>query len=248
MLARTTGILDGWANKLYSIASEDQLDVLVFKYRRYTSEDTFLPSEGLAFRGTTVKSGPAFIKEQFGDSFHHYLLGYEWRALFRKDFLSRYGIRFVKGAIYEDTVFLMKAIWHSGRIRSLSDVIYAYRVNTASITDKNKKYKGELAYQFAFVAGKEVLDLSKNISDSFFSPILQNKAIWYFCSFVHKVIPMKASEKKIFYRFQRDNWGKVKEMVSLCPLYVQWSANPTWGPIITTLMKPAFRFRKFLKP
>lgn len=237
-------ILDGYARKLYNIASSNKLEVLTFNYRRYVSKTNFYSSDGISFRDTAITDGPSFVNSQFGTSFQYYLLGYEWRALFLREYLERNNIRFVDGSIFEDTVFLLKAIWFSHRVRSLSDCIYAYRVNNNSITGSNNKFSGELAYQFSFVAGKEVLDLSAEIRDKGISKILYNRALWYFRGFVSKVISMSRKEKIVFYDLVKNQWTHVREMLLLCPEGVRVIANPIIGPILSTVLKPIFLIKR----
>lgn len=235
-----------WGKRLLSQADRDALDVLLFNNKQQRGCPLSVTSDKV-FEDSQVMGGMEFVRFYFGDSFCAYLLGFEWRALYRREYLFDSGIGFVDGAIYEDTTFLFRAIWYAKRIKSLETFVYNYRVNEESITDANKRYKGWLAYEFAFVAGKEVLDLSKELEGTKESKSLYQQALWYFRSFTYKVVAMPIDEKRTFYNLVRENWSSVKTLVDLCPAYVRFLANPQIGFVFTSILKPAFRIKHLLK-
>ena len=237
----------GWGRRLLEEAESESLDLVLFNFYQRKTEDSLDFVADKVFEHSPVMEGAEFIKSYFEDSFCAYLLGFEWRALCRREYLLRSGIGFVDGAIYEDTTFLFRAIWYSKRVKSLGDFVYNYRVNEESITDANKRYKGWLAYEFAFAAGKEVLDMSKEIEETKESVLLYRQALWYFRSFVYKVIPMPYKEKRVFYNLVANNWGSVKSMVELCPVYVRVMATPYTGICCSIVLKPVYLMKHLLK-
>lgn len=223
------------------------LDLVLFNYCQRKDDSQQAISADKVFANSPIMRGKEFVRTYFENSFCAYLLGFEWRALYRREYLLNAGIGFTDGAIYEDTTFLFRATWYSNKVKSLDNFIYNYRVNEESITDANKRFKGLLAYEFAFVAGKEVLDLSKELEGTKESALLYRQALWYFRSFIYKVIPMPLTEKKIFYSLVNNNWASVKVMLDLCPVYARYLASPKSGIVLSSLLKPLFIIKHFFK-
>lgn len=234
--------------RLIEKCEREELDVLAFNYRRINEQEEELHS-AVVFQNSDVMNGQKFLEKYFDTDFEHYLLGYEWRAIFRKDFLSQKNIRFKDGAIYEDTVFLFKSIFYANRIASISDFLYYYRVNSFSITDINKKYKGNLIYEFAFVAGSEVYELANEIEglNKKYADILHNKAIWYFQSFTYKVVGANISEKKKFYQLIKANKGVVSYFIRFTTLKEKILIHPFLGFFLSVILKPFYILKNRLK-
>lgn len=234
--------------KIIEKCESDNLDILVFNYKRVSESEELLSSQKV-FHDTSVMKGRDFINNNFSDTFQHYLLGYEWRGVYNKKYLDKNKILFKNEAIYEDTVFLFKAIFYAERFSGISDFIYNYRVNILSITDYSKKYRGYLVFEFAFVAGNEVLDLAKELKqlDSKVSHILYSTAIWYFKSFTYKVIASSIREKKEFYKLVSRNIKQVKSALEITSFYERILANPYSGLFLTILLKPLYLLRKKIK-
>ncbi len=225
---------------------EENLDVVCFNYNRVDSQNEVLRADHV-FRTIVSSTGKEFIHTYYADTFPHYLLGYEWRALYRLSYLREQGIDFTPGVIYEDTTFMFKAIYYAERFGTIDDFLYNYRVNDASITDVSKKHRAPLIFEFAFVVGNEVLDLSKELSnDVHISFHLYQMALWYFKSFVFKVIAMPCSEKKKFYHLVKENQRLVRESVSFLPYYVRILSLPCVGLVLTTLLKPIYYIKRMI--
>jgi Glycosyltransferases involved in cell wall biogenesis len=238
----------GCLKKLIQTCEQKELDILTFNYKRVDEQEKELHS-ATVFNNSEVMKGNFFIHEYFENSFIHYLLGYEWRAIFNKSYLEKTSIKFTDGAIYEDTVFLFKAMVYANRLASIEDFLYYYRVNTGSITDFNKKYKGNLIYEFAFVAGKEVLELSEELKnkEKEFSEALYHKAIWYFESFSYKVIASSFKEKKVFYSLILKNKKSIANMIDKTTWYINLLANPYVGFVCVVILKPFYLLKKRIK-
>jgi len=234
--------------RLIEKCEQDELDVLAFNYRRVDEFENELHS-ATVFGETAVIKGDIFIEENFQNNFVHYLLGYEWRAIFNRNYLQAKKVDFTDGAIYEDTTYLFKAIIYSNRFASIPDFIYNYRVNTRSITDFNKKYKGNLIFEFSFVAGNEVLNLADNLSEEYreFSEILHKTAIWYFESFTYKIIAASLNEKRIFYSLMSSNSLQLSEELKMTAWYVQLLAKPLWGLFFSIILKPVYLLKRKIK-
>lgn len=234
--------------RLIEKCEHEELDVLAFNYKRVDESENELHS-ATVFGETAVIKGDTFIEENFRNNFVHYLLGYEWRAIFNRNYLHTKKVNFTDGAIYEDTTYLFKAIIYSNRFASIPDFVYNYRVNTRSITDFNKKYKGNLLFEFSFVAGNEVLDLADDLSEKYkeFSEILHKTAIWYFESFTYKIIAASLNEKRIFYSLMSSNSIQLSEKLKMTAWYVQLLAKPIWGLFFSIILKPFYLLKRKIK-
>jgi len=230
---------------LESIITLSNPDVIAFNYRRVDFLEKELHSAEV-FNNSNLVAGADYIRSKFGDAFPHYLLGYEWRAIFNRDYLKKQKIRFPDGGIYEDTTFLFKAILYTEKFTSISDFLYYYRVNTNSITDINKKFKGDLVFEFAFKVGNEVLDLANEIKDTYpdFSKQLFIMAKWYFNGFAPKIIGATTNEKINFYNEISKNKILVKTAGSYLKPISYILTLKTLGIISAIMLKPAFRFKK----
>lgn len=234
--------------RLINCMEGKELDVLAFNYRRVDELENELHS-ATVFGETAVVKGDTFIEENFRNNFVHYLLGYEWRAIYNRNYLHTQKINFTDSAIYEDTTYLFKAIIYSNRFASIPDFVYNYRVNTRSITDVNKKYKGNLIYEFSFVAGNEVLDLADDLSEKYkeFSEILHRTAIWYFESFTYKIVAATLKEKRIFYSLMCINSIQLSKKLKMTAWYVQLLAKPILGLYFSIILKPFYLLRRKIK-
>ena len=102
------------ATKVLRYCEENELDVIAFNYRRIGSKNDIV-SRDKVFCNEILQEGRDFIKRNFYDTFCIYLLGYEWRAVYNREFLANYSIAFPENTIYEDTTFMFKAFWYSKR-------------------------------------------------------------------------------------------------------------------------------------
>lgn len=241
---------DDWVHensvtKLMDIITAKRPEVIAFNYRRVDFSENELHSAQV-FDDTDLLNGADYIRSKFGVAFPHYLLGYEWRAIFNRKYLKEYNIRFPEGGIYEDTTFLFKAMLYSQRFVAIADFLYFYRVNPYSITDYNKKHKGFLIAEFAFRAGNEVLDLANELKDTYpdFSKQLYEMAKWYFNSFVPKLIGASFREKINFYNEIRINNELIISARSFLKPLSKILTQKTVGLIVATLLKPAYLFKK----
>lgn len=227
--------------RLIHVCETESLDLIAFNYIRVDENENLLNSV-VVFSNSQVLSGRDYIHNYFNNDFEHYLLGYQWRAMYNLNYLNNYGIRYQDGAIYEDTTFFFKAIVYAHKFISIEAFLYYYRVNTSSISNHNKKYKGNLIYQFAFIAGTEVLDLSNALknTDKNLSDILHRKAIWYFESFSYKVIAATVSEKVKFYKLIHKNKVFLKDKMSLTAWYIKLFSNEYLGFVLSIIAKPIY--------
>lgn len=220
----------------------EHLDVLAFNYNRTDSTGARLLSRVRVFPNSNSTNGVNFVHTYFRDTFCIYLLGYEWRALFRRDYLLVNNILCPEGVVYEDSTILFRAIWYAERVKSDDNYIYNYRVNELSVTDAKNRYNGYLTYEYAFVAGNEVLNLARELKGQE-GLLLYKQSKRYFRSFVYKVIPMSLTEKMVFYQNVSQHRDLVEKGIKLLPFYYKYLIHPIWGMAITTFLLPIWRLK-----
>ena len=194
--------------QLYKRLEEERLDVLLFNYRRVFEDET-TQSECMVFKSSQKQKGIDWIKQQFAKrDYCQYILGYEWRAVYRTDFWKEKNIRCIDGMNYEDTIIMMKAIVNSDAVASIDDMLYNYRINSASITYRKDFVKrGDLIYEFAFMVGQEVEDfyrelekINEPIAESLYRHLLQR-----YNNFTFDLIRTPNNYKRAFYQLVKEN-------------------------------------------
>ena len=177
-------------------------DVILFNYQR-TDDAGISIENNVIFSDVDSITGVDLVREQFGDSFVHYLLGFEWRAIFRREYVQSIGLRFPDGQNFEDSTYLFKAIMLSPTVATLAKTLYFYRVNPDSIMANLEVIKrGNMIYEFAFVCGNEVENVADELRkvDEHIAQVLKQKAIWYYNSFGIDLIRTSRTERNNFYR------------------------------------------------
>lgn len=211
-------------NRLYDTLKQEDLDVLVFNYRR-VFEDEQIQSECKVVSSINKMNGIDWVKYEFADrDYCQYLLGYEWRAVYRKAFWKEKNIRCVDGMNYEDTIIMMKAIVMSNAVASISDVLYNYRINSASITYRKDFVKrGDLIYEFAFKVGQEVEDFYRELEkiDEPISESLYRHLVQRYNNFTFDLIRTPNEYKHEFYRLVSEN----RQYVNSKRHYLNWKSR-----------------------
>lgn len=193
---------------LWERMETDQLEVLLFNYFKEDEEGTLL-DDFKVFNSSEKMSGLDFIRTQFVDwDYCLFLLGFEWRGVYKTGYWRGKGIRCVEGMNYEDTVILLKAIVYSSAVASIDNYLYHYRVNANSITyNDNFRKKGELIYEFAFVVGEEVEEFYNEFV--IIDPTLANNLLRHlknrYNNFTFDLIRTPKEYKKGFYKKVSEN-------------------------------------------
>lgn len=233
----------GWGEKLVRMADEEQLDILPFNYNRVNADGTMILSIVEVFKNSRILNGEKFIKTYFYDTIGIYLLGYEWRAIYRRQYLLDNNIVFPKDMLFEDTTFMFKAIWNAQRIQSISDNIYNYRINNKSVTNFAQRYKGYFTYEFSFKTSEEILSLADVIKDEHIEEQLRKTALRSLKSFGYKIIPMSKAERRVFYDNLISERDKVQYLCDLLPWYYRLMLHPLMGWWVVMMQKPIFYIR-----
>jgi len=193
-------------------ADTQSLDVLCFNYCRVDDAGKVL-SRSLVFGDTDVENGYSFVKKVFGTSIVHHM-GYVWRFLYRTEYLRNNKILFPEKVCWEDTVFMPKSLLDAKRVASISDVLYAYRVNVDSISSTfGRVYPAKLIYEFAFVAGGDLLRYSEEVEDDELRKAFRETAIHkYINGFPIYLFRTDGKERRRFYSLVSENKSVVDGM------------------------------------
>lgn len=227
------------AKELKSLAqriNEQELDVLCFNYRRVDLEGREL-SIHRVFKETTTLDGYSFVKSVFGKGIVHHM-GYVVRFLYCTEHLRLRQLSFPEHVLWEDTVYMPKALLAAERVAAVSDVLYSYRVNVNSITGTfDSAYPAGSIFEFAFCTGSELLRFSEEVSDVELSSAFRDTAIKkYINGFALFLLRTGKSERSQFYQMlktRKEEWNPIKP-------YLNWKSRvmlmPVVGPMATDVL------------
>ncbi|MCQ2310149.1 MAG: glycosyltransferase [Paludibacteraceae bacterium] len=213
-------------NKLWNKLEADFLDVLIFNYRRVDQMGKNV-AEYYEVESTSKMRGVEWIKNQYtyrDRDYCNYILGYEWRAIFRTQHWLDNKIRCVEGLSWEDTVIMMKAIVYSHSVASISDILYNYRINEGSISYSNNHLKrGDYIFEFSFQVGDEVerfynelLTLAPDLATQMYKQVK-----WRYNCFAFDLVRTSREQKQQFYRYYK----KYKLLVLQKKYWLNWKSK-----------------------
>lgn len=236
--------------RLHERLEKEHLDVLLFNYRRvYETEET--QQECKIFTSSSKMRGIDWIKEQFkGKDYCQYILGYEWRAVYRTEYWRDNNIRCVDGMNYEDTIIMLKAIVYSDAVASIDDILYNYRINNSSITyQENFVKRGDLIFEFAFIVGQEVEDFYNEFKtiDTFLSVKLYNHLLNRYNNFTFDLIRTPNEHKRTFYKILRENKAFVESKRKYLNCRSRLLINDVLGYPLSSMCFIGYRLLKLLK-
>lgn len=182
-------------------------DVLAFNFSRIDSTNSFVAQGNSHSSIPSCQDGLSYIQQTFGKGYEFYIFGYPWSYLYRKEYLLEKNICFPEKLLWEDTVPPAKALFEASKVFATDNVGYYYRVNPQSITEEyNKRRPAEYIYQFAFIAGKDVLDFAPMIPDKELRDVCYNVAKnRYFNAFVLEILRTTHKERRRFFKMYHDN-------------------------------------------
>ena len=228
---------------------KDSLDVLLFNFERINECGDKIENV-VVFPDSEVMNGCEYIKQTFGEEYVYHL-GYVWRQIYRNNYLKQLNVKFPEDSLWDDTVMPPKSLIYAKKAKSLEKSYYQYRINSNSISGEyNKKYRGDLIYQWSFVAGKELYDFSKEINefDKEIASWLNKKSMFFFNGFTLKLIKAPFKEKMAFFYLLNENRAKVNQILPylnlfnsvICRYYVI-------GILSSILIKPFYLFKLYIK-
>lgn len=206
-------------NSIIKDAATNDVDVLCFNYRKTDNDGKELSTYNVFSTGSPIE-GYSFVNKVFGSSivFH---MGYVVRFIFKVDYLKSSQLLFPEGVIWEDTVFMPKALLKANRVASIPDCLYSYRTNPSSLSNIYiKSYPAKLIYDWSFKTGKELLDFSEEVEDSNLKEAFKRSAInKYINGFSLLLFRTNHSERKAFYKIVKKARNEVDSIkAELTPL------------------------------
>lgn len=125
-------------------ASERNLDICFFKYRRDTNFGSFSSKTVVADDMTLTEDELIYNIAIQNEPFAGYCVGSPWGKVFKREFLISNNLRFLKSLRkMQDRVFMMYCLKHSPQIALLPVEGYCYVVNSESIVNKYNPKIGE---------------------------------------------------------------------------------------------------------
>lgn len=231
------------------LISED-LDVLVFNYRRVNGKGHLIENIH-EVNDTNKMNGVDWIRNQYANrDYCCYILGYEWRAIYKTEYWRTKDIKCVDGLSWEDTVIMMKAIVFSKAVASSSAIFYNYRRNDGSISFcENHIKRGDYIYEFSFPVGNEVEQFYNQLK--VIAPDLAENMLrqlkWRYNCFAFDLIRTSREQRLIFYEIcklnnklvqQKWHWLKYQSKILLYPII---------GYNVANMCNVIYKIKKFFR-
>lgn len=211
--------------KFIELCKKHTPDVLAFNFVRINQQNEIVYTGDTHPNLTNCKTGLAYIKETFGTKYQNYIMGYVWSYLYRTDFIKELALYFPEKVLWEDTIFAPKALFEANKVMATDQVGYCYRVNPDSITGVySSQYPAEHIFQYAFIAGKDVLDFAPTIPDAELREVCMQLVRRFFNSFVLDLFRTSHVERTKFfnlYSIKRKNLSFIRpylKPLSMCML------------------------------
>ena len=233
---------EGVANAVEK-ADKEGLDVLCFNYERVNDEGEVLSCPKV-FDEVSARDGYAFAKTAFNGGIVNHM-GFVWRFIYKTEYLRTHQLYFPEKVCWEDTVFMPKSILEAERVSSIPDVLYAYRANAESVSGVfSRVYPANLIYDFAFHAGPDLFNFSKEVKDADLSSSFAQTAIKrYINGFAIHLFRTGRKERKRFYEIVRENSKDVKVWKPYMGLLNRVLLMSIAGPWITELLSRTYRIK-----
>ena len=213
-------------------AMDENLDVLCFNYSRIDEKGKDL-SLHIVFGQTPVMDGYSFVKKLFGDSIVYHM-GYVVRFLYRTDYLKEHNLFFPERVHWEDTVFMPKSLLSAERVASVQQVFYAYRVNSNSISAVfDRVYPAQWIYEFAFLAGRDLLQFSEDIEDESLMLAVKDAAVKkYINGFPIPLFRTSKNERNRFYTIEGERKEELKPLKRYLAPFSKLLLYPVIGKMV----------------
>jgi len=235
--------------ELIEICKENEPDVLMFNFEKINAFGEKVERIEV-FKNSGVMVGKQYIHTFFKNDFIYHL-GYVWRQIYRTDYLREKDLYFPEKVFWEDTVFMPKALFYADKVCSVDKICYQYRINPSSISGiYEKELRADMIFQFAFGAGKELLDFSKEIqkTDEEIAKNLYKKACWYINSFLFRLLRTSSIQKKQFFQLVRSKRNTIKLLLPYMNHFNKTLCRyPVIGYLISQVITPFYRMKRQLK-
>ena len=243
-------IMSNCLKDILSICEKGFLDILAFNFLRVENQENIVKKGNTFKNSVNIMDGCNYIHLYFGEDFVNYLLGYPWMYLYKTIFLKKHNLFFPEDVFFEDTLFPFKALVLADKVQSIDRYLYYYRLTNGSITNTyDMKLKGDLIFQYSFIAGESLFKFSEEMTskDNELASILNEKAIWYYNSFVRRIIVAPIKEKKVFYKLLSKNKEFVKDKIAKTTWKARILSMPNIGLFFAIIIKPVYLLKKKLE-
>lgn len=223
-------------------AVDENLDVLGFEYCVVDQKGNFIRNTK-TYRDYNTKDGCAFAKQAFNSPLVDQI-GFVWRFMYKNEYLQSAQLSFPIGVHWEDTVFMPATIIGATKVGAIENVLYKYRQNPNSISGTmHRQYPAEFIYEYAFVAGLDLLSYAKTINDTELEHAFCDKALKnYINGFLIYLLRTNRAERRNFYNLVKRN----KAIQSIKPYLSSWNRillTPCIGAGIVELMSAFYKLK-----
>ncbi len=231
-------------NKIISLATNNQVDILNFNAQRVDGKGNF--QEYYA-------NFPFNTKVMFGTDYYEFDFPYwkrlieMWCRIYKRDFLIENKLFFPEGIYFEDAVYTLKSILLSKRFQYLNETVYNYRINpdsstmTKDISENGRKMADLIRFHIGCIAEIDNHDLNiktKNEIQSFYLNLfLRNRInIFYLSNF----------QRNIFYNHAKDIKYEVLNRFLSPNKYIIYT-NSSLVKSLLYIISPPLRFLRITK-
>lgn len=209
--------------KLYNVAREARLDILMFNFDAVYENLEFMTSVRL-FKDSEVMSGQDYTLTCFPGHFSELCI--IWRCLFRTCFLKENNLSFPKMRKAQDVVFLWKATLTALRMQSIDELAYNYRANPYSVG--TMKLDAHVMFSDRILRAFEIHKMLEDKNIVIKEPLAQDmKTTLSWCANSNLILlrQMQMDERKRYYNEIMEN----KEAVDCAKTYMNKKQKLVFG-------------------
>lgn len=211
--------------QLLTLCLEKDLDMLVFNYCIVNDNKSLNISKKMITDRTETTSGLEFIQNRCeGDFWSREYDTNIWHSIFKRQFLINHNIFAPKVSYCEDMIVALHAIIVADRIETITDELYYYRYNDASVFHTEVGKKGRSIFDASLYAGEQIINLSSLIDSAY--PDLRanafNGGVSRINSFYKTLLKIPNKERKIFYRLAKQQKSILKEVFPHLSIWGKW--------------------------
>jgi glycosyltransferase involved in cell wall biosynthesis len=177
--------------KLLNELIQNQLDVLVFDYIKFDSNNNHLKIPEVNFYDEIILGISVFDIKGY-----YYLTALSWSRIIKRDFLFKNKLFFYEDFYLEDVIFGIKCFLKAEQVKQISLNCYFYRVTSGSVM--NSDMNGLLAASYLKL-GLEYYKLSTEVSSEILRLNFFDNARYYLKSVVKQILYLNNRERKFFY-------------------------------------------------
>lgn len=231
---------------LLGICIASDLDVLLFNFEKVDINGGLLQSE-IVFPHSEVFTGHDYALEVMKGALI-YNLGFVWRMIFKTSYLKEHNFLFPEHVFWEDTVFMPKALLYAPKLKSIEDSYYLYRTNPASVSGIFQKlYRADLIYQFAFVAGYDLMMFANEliIRDKELTESIHQKSLNYINGFIISLLRTTHLEQTKFFVLIQQNKDFIQKLLPFMTRLNRFMcSNPIFARYLVACMTPFYTIKR----